>query len=414
MQKAIRLLFPLGVLILGWIGHGMLSTEKEKPKRPKPPERIIKTKVLELKRIDYQTVIRTQGVVRPHNEAAFTAQVAGKVKAISDKLQDGAFFEKDDVLLELEQEDFAANIVSAEADLARAQAAHAQEDARAKQAKLNWEDLGYKEEPNELVLRLPQLREAKANVDAAEAAVQRAKRDLERAMVRAPFDGRVLGRTVAVGQSITSGTVLATIYKTDFVEVRLPIASRQLAFLDLPESRDEPPVDVILTDTLNDEIATTWEGQIVGTEGALDPSSRELFAIARVEDPFSRNVPGGEEKRPHLRVGQPVGAAIDGKVLDGVFVVPRTAVRNLKRIYIVDPEANNWQMHEIDPIWEGLENVVIRDPEIPDPALLATTRQTYAPNIARIEILPDTPEEGEEEEAAASTGGKNSSNQTSS
>ena len=37
MQKAIRLLFPIGALILGWIGFGYLSTEKESPKRPPIP-----------------------------------------------------------------------------------------------------------------------------------------------------------------------------------------------------------------------------------------------------------------------------------------------------------------------------------------------------------------------------------------
>ena len=217
-----------------------------------------------------------------------------------------------------------------------------------------------------------------------------------RAVVRAPFDGRVLGRAVAVGQSITSSTALATIFNTDFVEVRLPIASRQLAFLQLPEHQDDPPVNVELSDALNEEIATIWQGQIIGTEGALDSNSRELFAIARVEDPFSRQVSAEERaKRAPLRIGQPVRAAIDGKVLEDVFIVPRTAVRNLKRIYIVDGEKHMWQMHEIDPIWESLDNLIIRDPTIPSPALLATTRQTYSPNIARIEILPDTAVKGE-------------------
>lgn len=395
MQKAIRLLFPIGVLILGWIGFGYLSTEKASPKRPAMAPRIIRTRVLEMNRQDYQTVIQTQGVVRAHNEASLTAQVGGKVKAIAAELQDGAFFEKGDVLVELDTEDLAAGIVSAEADLARAQAAYAQEEARANQAKRNWEDLGYKEEPNELVLRLPQLREAQANVDAAEATVQRAKRDLDRAVVHAPFDGRVLQRSVSLGQSITASSVLAVVFNTDFVEVRLPIAARQLASLDLPESQDDPPVDVLLSDAMNDGNQSTWKGQIIGTEGALDPESRELFAIARVKDPFSRK---SDERRSPLRIGQPVRALIDGRVLKDVFVVPRSAVRSLKLIYIVDAEKETWQVHEIEPVWKGLEELIVRDSTIPDKALLATTRQTYAPNIAKVEILPEPEPEPEEVE----------------
>ena len=54
MQKAIRLLFPIGVLFLGWIGYGFLSKEKAKPGRPVPPARVITTRVIELKRQDYR------------------------------------------------------------------------------------------------------------------------------------------------------------------------------------------------------------------------------------------------------------------------------------------------------------------------------------------------------------------------
>ena len=338
MQKALRLLFPLLARALGWIGYGVLSKEPEKAKRPIPTPRVIKTKVIELVRQDYQTVITTQGVVRAHNEATLTPQVSGKVMSIAPELQDGAFFEKDDVLLEIDPEDLAAGIVSAEAELARARAAFAQEEARAKQAKLNWEDLGYDDEPNELVLRLPQLREAKANVDAAIATVDRAIRDLDRAVVRAPFDGRVLARSVSLGESITPSSVLATIFNTDFVEVRLPIANRQLASLELPESQDDPPLAVELSDAMDEEVTSIWKGEIIGTEGALDPNSRELFAIALVADPFSRN---SDKKRRPLRIGQPVRAAIEGKVLPDVFVIPRDAVRQLTRIALVENDSED-------------------------------------------------------------------------
>ena len=218
-------------------------------------------------------------------------------------------------------------------------------------------------------------------------------------------------RSVSIGQAITPSTVLAVIFNTEFVEVRLPVASRQLASLNLPESQHDPPVDVLLSDALNEEVTTTWQGKIVGTEGALDPNSRELFAIARVADPFSRKVPDGEAKRPPLRIGQPVRAAIGGVILRGVFVIPRSAVRNLKLIYLVDKEAATWQQHEIDPIWTGMDDLIVRDPEIPDRALLATTRQTYEPRIARIEILPDIvePEKTADSSATKPEEGKNSS-----
>jgi hypothetical protein len=166
------------------------------------------------------------------------------------------------------------------------------------------------------------------------------------------------------------------------------------------------PIGVRLTDAMNEDVATVWLGEIVGTEGALDPNSRELFAIARVADPFSRK---SNEKRSPLRIGQPVRAEIDGKILKDVFVVPRSSVRKLNRIALIEPDAEDkdklvLRRVEIDPIWSGLDEVIVRDPEIPDHAQLATTRMVYAPEGTPVEIL-ETPEPEEDEAIAGSSEG---------
>ncbi len=391
MQLILRILLPVLILTGGWLGYRSLSVPEEKPKRPPPEERIIRTQVIPLIREDFRTTVLTQGVVRPHSEAVLTAQVNGKVTEISTSLHDGSFFEKDEILVQLDAEDFETEAISAEANLARARAEFSQEEAKAKQARLNWEDLGYEEEPNELVLRLPQLREAEANVKAAEAALERARRNLERTAIRAPYDGRVLERSVSIGQSINPSTQLATIFNTAFVEVRLPIAGREMTFLTLPESGEQSPVAVQLRDALHPDSNAVWEGSIVGTEGSLDPDSRELFAIARVNDPFSRHS-NQDSSHPPLRIGQPVLAAIEGRVLKGVLVIPRSSVRQLDQIYLVDRPTMTLERREIEPIWSNEETLVIRDPEIHDGALLATSRLVYAPNASKVEILPNVDE----------------------
>lgn len=392
MQVLIRLLIPVILLLGGWFGYGILSKQKEKVKHPEPEGRVLKTQVFELHVSEFQTKVRTQGVVRAANEASLTAEVAGKVKMIAPGLQDGVFFDADELLVELEDQDYQTIVISAEAQLARANALLAQEQARARQARLNWEDLGYTEEPNELVLRLPQLREAEANVKAAEAGLEQAKRDLERTKIHAPFAGRVLQRNVSMGQLISAGTPLALIFNTDYVEVRLPIAATELPFLTIPESRDEAPVTVKLFDALNTSSEFEWTGEIVGTEGALDTDSRELFAIARVMDPFSRNG-DADHRRPPLRIGQPVRAEIPGRILKNVIAIPRSSVRQLNRIYLVDKKEMVLSRQEIVPIWSDEEfHVISPTEEIVDGALLATTRLAYAPNVSKVEILPPDPE----------------------
>ena len=383
LAMILRALLPVAVLVAGWVGYSILSVQPEEAKSPEAEARIIKTRAVDLHVQDFPTTIRTRGVIRAHNEVILTPQVSGKIIRILPEFEDGAFFAEGDVLVEFDPVDFKTAVIVADAQLARAISSYAQEETRANQAKLNWEDLGYDEEPTDLVLRKPQLREAEANKDSAKALLDRAKRNLERSKIRAPFDGRVRRRTVGLGQSVGPGTSLGTIFAVEFAEIRLPIAARDLAFLTLPEGPEDPPVDVQLRDTLNHD-ETVWTAQIIRTEGTLDENSLELFAIARVSDPFGR-----KSQRPPLRIGQPVVATMSGRVLKDVIVIPRVAVRQLDQIILLDPNELTIQSHRIEAIWSDENHVVVRDPTIPDGALLATTHLIYAPDGSEVEILPD-------------------------
>lgn len=145
----VRLLLPIALLAAGWIGFSKLSVKPEVAKEEEREARAIKTRVANLEVVDFQTVITTQGTVRSHEEVPLSSQVAGEI------------------LVELEPADFEAAVVAAEAEEVRASVALAQEEIRAEQARLNWEKLGKQGDPSDLVKRLPQLREAKTNLNAA-------------------------------------------------------------------------------------------------------------------------------------------------------------------------------------------------------------------------------------------------------
>ena len=77
-----------------------------------------------------------------------------------------------------------------------------------------WEALG-RGDPRELTLRKPQLEEARASVAGAEANLERAKRDLERAEIVAPYAGRIRQKDVDIGQFIRVGDAVASISAVD-------------------------------------------------------------------------------------------------------------------------------------------------------------------------------------------------------
>ena len=391
-KTALRFVLPGIILLVGWVAYSKLSVEKEKEKPPPGKPRALKTKVVELSLEDFPTVIKTDGIVRAHNEVTLTSQVAGRVIKINERFEDGAFFYEGTILVELDPVDYIAAVKAAEAALAQARAAHAQEKAKSEQALLNWKELDLGEEPNDLVLRKPQLREAEARVDSAQAQLEQAKRDEERTKIRAPFDGRVLIRSVGVSQSIAAGTALGTIFAIDYAEVRIPIAASEMRFLKLPEDPDDEPVAIELRDALEETNETVWKAEIVRTEGALDVNSLELFAIARIQDPFGRKT-----GLPPLRIGQPVLGLVPGEVLKDVFAVPRDAVRQLNRIYVVDKDELTISGRTVTPIWSDEDSVVIRDETIKDGMLLSTTQMAYVPDGAKVEI--ETEPESETEAA---------------
>ena len=384
VARIIRFAVPAGILAVGVVAYTILSVEPKKAKSPSAKAQPIRTKVKELRVQEYPVVIHTHGIVRPHSEVTLTAQVPGRIARVNPGLEDGAFFAANDVLIELEAVDYQTAVVAAEAQVARARAAHALEETRAKQARLNWEDLGYKEAPNELVLRLPQLRESKANVDAAEAQLERSKRDLERTQIRAPFEGRVRRRNVGLGQVVGAGTPLASIFTVEFAEVRLPIAGREIRFLNLPETAADEPLEVELRSATDDASGVVWKARIVRTEGALDENSLDLFVIARVNDPFGR-----KSGHPPLRIGQPVRGSIAGRVLKDVVALPRASVRQLDQVVLVDRANLTLMPRTVVPLWSDESNIVVSASVMEQATLLAMTHLVYAPRGAKVEIIPD-------------------------
>jgi RND family efflux transporter MFP subunit len=383
-----RILIPLLILALGFGAWKWLGKPIEEPTPVRQVRQKLKTTRLELHRTRFPVILETQGTIRAHHTTILTAQVSGTVLKISDAFDDGAFFDEGEILLELDPADLQAQKVASESRLARAEAALAQEEARAKQARLNWEDIGYKDAPSPLVLRIPQLKEANANITAARADLDQALRNLERSKIRAPFAGRVKSRMVGLGQAVGGTTPLGEIFATDYAEIRLPLSASQLTFARLPSKENDSPVNVTLTDALSSNSSPgtspqTWQAKIVRTEGALDDASRELFAIARIDDPF-----GLQSGKPELRIGQPVRAAVEGVTLDDVFVLPRSALRGVNRVFLIEKENLTIQRTDVQALWSTSEVLVVRD-GFEEGDWLATSRLPYAPNGAPVDIVEE-------------------------
>ncbi len=378
----VRLLVPIGILAAGGYGFAVLSVEPTDEKNELAEEQVLRSRIRSLHASDYAVKIETNGIVGPHNRVMLSAEVTGTIQSTEVAFEVGSFFNAGDLLLHLDDRDYQTALKIAreqhklaQATLKLAQTAHDRMEQLALQSSAS---------TSEVDANYASLVQAQAQVQITASAIDQAERNLERTKIYAPFDGRVAMKMIGVGQLVSPGTVLGEVFAVDFAEVRLPIASRDLRHLKLPEMEGDTPVDVELHDAIDSSSGSVWRAKIVRTEGTLDADSLELFAIARIEDPFSLH-----SDHAILRIGQPVVATIQGETLHDVVVIPRGAVRRLDQVYFIDQQKSTLRSLTIDPLWSDAEHVIVRDPSIREGEWLATTMLVYAPEGSLVQIIPD-------------------------
>jgi RND family efflux transporter MFP subunit len=330
MKKFFKFMLPLILviasilLVVGLVAFQ--STQRAERKDNAQKAVLVDTITAEVTSLNF--TVNSQGTVRPRTETTLVSEVSGTIVSVTSEFVAGGFFRKGDVLLQIDPSDYQTGLKRAEAALASRQAKLADESARSQQALKDWQNMGKQGQPSDLVLRKPQLADAKANVSAAEADVQKARRDLERTRITVPYDGLVRQKLVDIGQYVTPGTRLGVTFAIDTAEIRLPLTHKDLSYLDLPsetEARSEnkpyPPV------TLSAEHAGKtlhWQARIIRTEGVVDEVSRVIYAVAQVTDPYGVL---GKSQQGELKIGTFVNAEIQGVRAENVVVLPRYVLR---------------------------------------------------------------------------------------
>ena len=339
MEKFFRFVLPLILIFISILVVVALIAWQKSQRVERKPEItqaiLVDTIVAEV--MSLNLVVNSQGTVKPRTETALVAEVSGKIVSVSADFVAGGFFREGEVLLQIDPSDYRAGLKRAEAALASREAKLADETARSEQALKDWRNMGKKGQPSDLGLRKPQMADARANVSAAEADVEKARRDLERTQITVPYDGLVRLKGVDIGQYVTPGTRLGITFAIDTAEVRLPLTSTDLKYLELPtgtETRNQNRSFLPVTlSTQSAGITDEWQAQIIRTEGVVDETSRVVYAVAQVIDPYGVL---GQSHQKELKIGTFVNAAIQGLPADNVVVLPRYVLQSNNTIIVIN------------------------------------------------------------------------------
>ena len=142
---------------------------------------------------------------------------------------------------------------------------------------------------------------AEANVEAARTQVQTAEQGVADTVVRAPFSGFISERQVAVGESVTSATVLATVLRTNPIKIQI-----QVAEADVPTVSVGRGVSVEVQ-AYRDR---RFSGTVTAVNPAVDPTSRAAIVEASIENGDNALRPGMFGTARITREGGSVGVFV--------------------------------------------------------------------------------------------------------
>ena len=344
-----QIIIPIAVLMAGIAALSFFSAMK---KPPEEKQEIVDTPIVTVNNISLAPMtlkVDSYGMVTPKYETQLIAQVNGEIVELSDVFQRGGFVKKDQLLARIDPNDYQAALIDAQASMASARAALEKEVAQGKVAEREWKQIT-DSSPTELSLRKPQLAQELARVKAAQAAVLRAERNLERTEIRAPYDAMIDSRDIGLGAFVSVGKQIGHLLATDFAEVRLPVADSQLAYLINQGVNAQVQ--------LHGEYAgqsRQWQASIKRSEGVVDSKSRMAYLVAEIKDPYQLQATNNNSAP--LRFGSYINANILGNYLAKATMLPRYLVVDGK-VAILD---DNSKLHyvEIDIIRQQGSSVVV-------------------------------------------------------
>ena len=340
MHGFLKVLLPVVFLAVA-IGASfiMIQSRPEAMQKPAPPPSLL-VAVDVAERRPVRFTVTSRGSVSPRTETTLVSEVAGQIVEVSPAFVSGGFFKRGDVLIRMDPRIYEASVKRARAEVAKAQTQVATEHALAGYALEDWERLkrldAARGPASDLTLRKPQLQQALAELESKNAEYDKAREDLRRTVIRAPYDGMIREKIADVGQFVNVGAQLARAFAVDRAEVRLPLTQQDLRYLDLERLEGGGTLPVTLHAEFGDD-AFSRSAEVVRSEGVFDATSRVLYVVAQIDDPYDLDRAPEEPARP-LRIGTFVAAEIAGTAGGDLFALPRHALVRGTTVWVVDEE----------------------------------------------------------------------------
>jgi len=356
-----KIILPLLIILVGLglaIGLYLAKPEAEEEKSEFPPFAVEVSPATFSQRAVSSNF---QGEVRAKTDIELVTQVTGKVVSVSDNFIEGGQFKENEVLLKIDDSDFLVALKLAEASVASAQVDLDMELASAATNAREWRDLQNKpiEEASPLRLNKPQVDRASAMLEAAKAELAAAKLNYDRTKISAPFAGRIMTKTAALGQFMSRGNSVGRVFATNAMEIRIPMTDIQLGELGISlgytfSADNQTPLTATVSANFGIQ-RHQWQGYLKNVDASIDNETRLLFATVVVDQPFVQS----SQKSTPLVPGLFVDVELQSPQTMSGIEMPRNALRNGNQVYVVSNQ--KIRLHQVNVVFTSTDVVIVAD-----------------------------------------------------
>jgi RND family efflux transporter MFP subunit len=324
---------PLIILLSGIALYYVLIATRPTPVKTQKTQQPLLVEVMRAEKTSETANIEALGIVKPAIEIPLQSRVNGEIIEVHKNFVPGGIFTKGETILKLDPSDFALLLNQRISELETAKANLQIEQGNQVIAEAEYKLLSetLTDSDLSLVLRRPQINIMRAQVKAAEAAVERAKLDLERTTITAPFNGTITERSVELGAQVSPGTTFGTFVGTDtyWVEAKIPL--EQFKWIALPnEESSGSKVQIFNPDSWKS--TQHIDGVLSHVSKNLEDSGRLLTLYIEINAPLE----AFNTKDFQLFLNSYVRLHIQGNELKDVVALSREHLRSDTTVWIMN------------------------------------------------------------------------------
>mgnify|MGYP001821423732 CR=1 FL=1 len=348
ITKLLRLL--LLCLVIGLASWGvMLILDREPPARVERPQAALPlVEVLAAQPGSHAISSSVHGTISAMQALHVRPEVGGRLLGLHPAFEPGGLIPAGETLFELDPTDYELQVSAAEAALARARAEVEIEQGRRKVAseelRLLQDSITIDEASRELALRAPQLKQVRAGVMQAQNALEEAQIRLQRTAGRFAHDVVVLSRDKVPGEILAARDSIGRVARADRFWAELQVPLTLLPRLCARTATQAGSRVEILSQ------GHVYPAEVTRIRAELSDTSRLAGVLTEIEDPLGRLPPNRD--RPPLLIGSYIEARVDAGTLDNAVAVPRSALQDNSRIWVVD-ENDRLTVRTVAPLYLG-------------------------------------------------------------